>query len=116
MSLGYFIVAIESIQKGLSATRCSNNNLKIIARDLQENYDMGSEWLQTIMRSKGLDNPYEKVKQIVEKCLTEQEFNLYCQELVGQTFKPSEYSESREVEKLLDKAESRKYIGDGRCC
>jgi hypothetical protein len=77
---------------------------------------MGSEWLQTVMRSKGLENPYEKVKQIVDRCLTKQEFDLYSQELVGQTFNSTEYSESREVEKLVDKSETKKYVEHVRCC
>lgn len=116
MSLGYFMISLESVQKGLKATKCTDANLKIIARDLEENYDMGSEWLQTVMRSKGLDNPYEKVKQIVDRCLTKQEFDLYCQELIGQKFNASEYSDNREVEKLVDKCENKKYVEHVRCC
>ncbi len=84
----HFIIAVNSMANGINKTSC---NKETIQKDLDTNYLMGSEWLQTVLRTKGDNNAYFNVKDRIEKVTNKQEFDNLCIELVGKTFDPIEY-------------------------
>jgi adenylosuccinate lyase len=59
--IGHSIIAFESILKGLNKLLL---NEKAIANDLEENWIVVSEGLQTILRREGYPKPYEALKDL----------------------------------------------------
>jgi adenylosuccinate lyase len=59
--LGHSIIAFESILKGLNKLLL---NEKAIAHDLEENWIVVSEGIQTILRREGYPKPYEALKDL----------------------------------------------------
>lgn len=59
--LGHTILAIKSIQKGLSKLLL---NEKAIQRDLENNWAVVAEGIQTILRREAYPNPYEALKEL----------------------------------------------------
>ena len=59
--LGHALIAIASIQKGLGKLLL---NPDAIARDLENNWAVVAEGIQTILRREGFPNPYETLKAL----------------------------------------------------
>ena len=59
--LGYTLIALKSLEKGLGKILLNED---AIAHDLQSNYEVVAEALQTILRREGYPNPYETLKQL----------------------------------------------------
>jgi len=59
--IGHSIIAFESLLKGLEKLLL---NEKAIARDLEENWIVVSEGIQTILRREGYPKPYEALKDL----------------------------------------------------
>lgn len=61
LPLGYTLIALKSLEKGLGKMLLNED---AIAHDLQSNYEVVAEALQTILRREGYPNPYETLKQL----------------------------------------------------
>lgn len=61
MPLAYSLIALASLSKGLDKIIL---NPEAIKADLQQNYEVVAEAIQTILRREGYPNPYETLKQL----------------------------------------------------
>ena len=59
--LGHMVIAIESTLKGLSKLLLNEESIR---EDLQQNWAVVAEAIQTILRREGYPNPYETLKQL----------------------------------------------------
>lgn len=62
--LAHTHIALLSIAKGLSKLQC---NEKVIAADLEDNWAVVAEGIQTILRREGFPKPYEALKSLTRK-------------------------------------------------
>jgi adenylosuccinate lyase len=60
-AFGYALLAIASTRKGLGKAKV---NRERIAADLDGNWEVLAEPIQTVMRKAGLPNPYERLKEL----------------------------------------------------
>lgn len=60
-ALGYSLLALDSTLKGLARVQV---NEKVLREDLEESWEVLAEAIQTVMRKSGLENPYEKMKEL----------------------------------------------------
>lgn len=58
---GHLLIALKSIQKGLSKLII---NEAAISEELEENWIVLAEAIQSVLRAKGFEEPYEKLKQL----------------------------------------------------
>ncbi len=58
---GYQIIALESLKKGLGKLEV---NPQTLANDLEQNWEVLAEPIQTVMRRYGIEEPYEKLKAL----------------------------------------------------
>ncbi|MEM7161222.1 MAG: adenylosuccinate lyase [Bacteroidota bacterium] len=63
-AFGYVIIAFKSIQKGLSKLEL---NAHTIAEDLEDNWAVIAEAIQTVLRRENYEAPYEKLKDLTRK-------------------------------------------------
>jgi len=61
VGMGYTLLAIESVLKGLGKLEINSAR---IAEDLDQNWEVLAEPIQTVMRRYGIDQPYEKLKTL----------------------------------------------------
>lgn len=61
VGIGYSLIAYQSVQKGLSKLRL---NEAVLAADLDRNWEVLAEPIQTVMRRYGIEKPYEKLKAL----------------------------------------------------
>ncbi len=61
VAIGHHYLGLKSLQKGLSKLEV---NTKEILNDLRANPEILAEAVQTVMRSAGIKNPYEKLKEM----------------------------------------------------
>lgn len=61
VGLGYSLIGYKSLQRGLG--KLEMNQVKI-AEDLDQNWEVLAEPIQTVMRKCGIDKPYEKLKEL----------------------------------------------------
>jgi len=59
VGMGYSLIAYQSIQKGLGKLEL---NRALLQEDLDQNWEVLAEPIQTIMRQYGIEEPYEKLK------------------------------------------------------
>jgi adenylosuccinate lyase len=57
----YSIIALDSLQRGIAKLEV---NHEVISRDLDQNWEVLAEPIQTVMRRYGVDQPYEKLKAL----------------------------------------------------
>ncbi len=67
--VAHTLIGLKSLQKGLGKLLLNENALKA---DLQKNYAVVAEAIQTILRREGIPNPYEKLKELTR---TNEEIN-----------------------------------------
>ena len=61
VGFGYALIAIRSTQKGLGKLELNEARL---AEDLDRNWEVLAEPIQTVMRKVGMDRPYERLKEL----------------------------------------------------
>lgn len=61
MPVAHSILAFKSLQKGLGKLIV---NVDAISRDLEDNWPVVAEGIQTILRREGYPNPYEALKEL----------------------------------------------------
>lgn len=61
VGFGYSMIAYHSVLKGLSKLKL---NESILANDLDQAWEVLAEPIQTVMRKAGIENPYEKLKEL----------------------------------------------------
>ncbi|AGH81907.1 adenylosuccinate lyase [Psychromonas sp. CNPT3] len=61
VAIGYSIIAYESSLKGISKLQ---PNQESMLKDLDSNWEVLAEPIQTVMRRYGIDKPYEKLKEL----------------------------------------------------
>ena len=61
VAFAYTLVAVKSTQKGLSKLQL---NAERLAADLDGNWEVLAEPIQTVMRKVGMANPYERLKEL----------------------------------------------------
>ena len=59
--LGHVLIALDSLKRGISKLEV---NHQIIAEDLDANWEVLAEPIQTVMRRYGVEQPYEKLKAL----------------------------------------------------
>lgn len=61
VGFGYSMIAYHSVIKGLGKLKLNEQNL---AADLDQAWEVLAEPIQTVMRKAGIENPYEKLKEL----------------------------------------------------
>ncbi len=61
VGFGYTLIAIRSTEKGLGKLELNRERL---AEDLDHNWEVLAEPIQTVMRKVGMDHPYERLKEL----------------------------------------------------
>lgn len=61
VAIGYSVIAYEASLKGISKLEANEKNL---ADDLNNNWEVLAEPIQTVMRRYGIEKPYEKLKEL----------------------------------------------------
>ena len=61
VGFGYTLIAIRSTLKGLGKLELNEEKL---AADLDSNWEVLAEPIQTVMRKVGMDRPYERLKEL----------------------------------------------------
>ena len=61
VGFGYTLIAIRSTLKGLGKLELNDERL---AADLDANWEVLAEPIQTVMRKVGMDRPYERLKEL----------------------------------------------------
>ncbi len=61
VGFGYTLIAIRSTEKGLGKLEL---NVERLADDLDRNWEVLAEPIQTVMRKVGMDRPYERLKEL----------------------------------------------------
>jgi adenylosuccinate lyase len=72
VGFAHSMIAYQSLLKGLSKLEI---NADIIEADLNASWEVLAEPIQTVMRRYGIENPYEKLKELTRgKAITQQAF------------------------------------------
>jgi len=61
VGMGYTLIALRSTLKGLGKLEI---NVERLAEDLDHNWEVLAEPIQTVMRKVGMDHPYERLKEL----------------------------------------------------
>jgi adenylosuccinate lyase len=61
VGFGHVVIALDSLQRGISKLEV---NEAVIAKDLDQNWEVLAEPIQTVMRRYGIEKPYEKLKEL----------------------------------------------------
>ncbi|MGL6147205.1 MAG: lyase family protein, partial [Plesiomonas sp.] len=61
VGVGYSLIAYQSTLKGISKLEVNEGNL---ANELDHNWEVLAEPIQTVMRRYGIEKPYEKLKEL----------------------------------------------------
>ena len=61
VAIGYSVIAYESTLKGISKLQL---NEEALLADLDRNWEVLAEPIQTVMRRYGIEKPYEKLKEL----------------------------------------------------
>ncbi|MBD0401202.1 adenylosuccinate lyase [Flammeovirga sp. EKP202] len=62
--LGHILIALQSLQKGLNKLELNADQLQA---DLEDNWAVVAEAIQTVLRREGIPNPYEMLKDLTRK-------------------------------------------------
>jgi len=61
MPMAYLTIALNNVSKGLSKLLLNEDKLKL---DLENNWAVVAEAIQTILRREGFENPYNELKKL----------------------------------------------------
>ncbi len=79
VGFSHSMIAYQSLIKGLNKLEI---NTDIIEADLNSSWEVLAEPVQTVMRRYGIENPYEKLKELTRgKAITQQAFQVFIQSL-----------------------------------
>ncbi len=79
VGFAHSLIAYQSMIKGLNKLEI---NADIIEADLDSSWEVLAEPIQTVMRRYGIENPYEKLKELTRgKAITQQAFQEFIQTL-----------------------------------
>ena len=59
--IGHVLIALDSLKRGIGKLEV---NAELIAADLEQNWEVLAEPIQTVMRRYGIEQPYEKLKTL----------------------------------------------------
>jgi adenylosuccinate lyase len=78
--LAHTFLAFKSLEKGISKLEL---NQKAIDQDLEDNWAVVAEAIQTVLRKEGYPNPYEALKELTRKNekITEKDFEAFIESL-----------------------------------
>ena len=75
VGIGYALIAYQSTIKGLNKLEVNENHLR---EELDCNWEVLAEPIQTVMRRYGIEKPYEKLKELTRgKRITEQDMVVF---------------------------------------
>ena len=73
VGFSHSLIAYQSLLKGLNKLEI---NADVIEADLNSSWEVLAEPIQTVMRRYGIENPYEKLKELTRgKTITQQTFH-----------------------------------------
>lgn len=77
---GHLMIALKSVEKGLGKLVPNEEN---IARDLENNWAVVSEAIQTILRREGFEHPYETLRKFSRgnRALNKESMNEFVEQL-----------------------------------
>jgi adenylosuccinate lyase len=79
VGFAHSLIAYQSLIKGLNKLEI---NAEVIEADLNSSWEVLAEPIQTVMRRYGIENPYEKLKELTRgKTITQQAFQEFIQTL-----------------------------------
>lgn len=79
VGFAHSLIAYQSLIKGLNKLEI---NADVIEADLNSSWEVLAEPIQTVMRRYGIENPYEKLKELTRgKTITQQDFQKFIQTL-----------------------------------
>lgn len=79
VGIAHTVIAIQSTLKGLSKLQLNADTLEA---DLQANWEVLAEPIQTVMRRYGVEKPYEKLKELTRgQRITSEQLQLFIQDL-----------------------------------
>jgi len=79
VGFAHSLIAYQSLLKGLNKLEI---NAAVIEADLDSSWEVLAEPIQTVMRRYGIENPYEKLKELTRgKAITQQAFQEFIQTL-----------------------------------
>jgi len=79
VGFAHSLIAYQSLLKGLNKLEI---NAAVINADLDSSWEVLAEPIQTVMRRYGIENPYEKLKELTRgKAITQQAFQKFIQTL-----------------------------------
>ncbi len=79
VGFAHSLIAYQSLIKGLNKLEI---NAEVIEADLNSSWEVLAEPIQTVMRRYGIENPYEKLKELTRgKTITQQDFQKFIQTL-----------------------------------
>ncbi len=79
VGFAHSLIAYQSLIKGLNKLEI---NIDVIEADLNSSWEVLAEPIQTVMRRYGIENPYEKLKELTRgKTITQQAFQEFIQTL-----------------------------------
>ena len=79
VGFAHSLIAYQSLLKGLNKLEI---NADVIEADLNSSWEVLAEPIQTVMRRYGIENPYEKLKELTRgKAITQQAFQEFIQTL-----------------------------------
>ncbi len=79
VAFGHFLLALRSLEKGIEKLELNPAKLET---DLLENYEVLSEAVQTVLRKNGVENAYEKLKELTRgKRLTKEGYESFVSSL-----------------------------------
>ncbi len=79
VGFAHSLIAYQSLLKGLNKLEV---NAEVIEADLNASWEVLAEPIQTVMRRYGIENPYEKLKELTRgKAITQQAFKEFIQSL-----------------------------------
>lgn len=79
VGIGYALIAYQSTMKGISKLEVNENNLR---NELDHNWEVLAEPIQTVMRRYGIEKPYEKLKELTRgKRVTAEDMSIFIDKL-----------------------------------
>jgi adenylosuccinate lyase len=79
VGFSHSLISYQSLLKGLNKLEI---NADVIEADLNSSWEVLAEPIQTVMRRYGIENPYEKLKELTRgKTITQQAFQVFIQTL-----------------------------------
>jgi adenylosuccinate lyase len=79
VGFAHSLISYQSLMRGLNKLEI---NVDVIEADLNTSWEVLAEPVQTVMRRYGIENPYEKLKELTRgKAITQQDFQAFIQTL-----------------------------------